>query len=96
MSNRPTAPPDPKPTRLLRLHLVQARDAGLTFDEAWERAVIRAAGADRSWKDAFAWSREEWRSCYERRPATPSVRAFEVLQFPGLGGGYDSRPPDAA
>jgi hypothetical protein len=93
MSNRPTAPPDPKPARLLRLHLVQAREAGLGFDAAWEQA-IKAATADKWWRAAFAWSRDEWESCYERRPATPTAHIFTQLSLPDVGAGYSARPPD--
>jgi hypothetical protein len=32
--------------------------------------------------------------CYQRQPASPAERPFEVLQIPGLGDGYSARPPD--
>jgi hypothetical protein len=80
MANRPMPPPppDPRPARLLRAELESARNSGLPFEQAWERAMDHATN-DRRWRYAFSWSRDEWRACYERQPPASTARVMSVL-----------------
>jgi hypothetical protein len=49
----------------VRFTLAAQRRRGVSFEEAWGRAV---AAADREdWATALEWSKDEWRACYERR-----------------------------
>jgi hypothetical protein len=89
----PSVAPDPKPAKLLRAELAQARDDGLPFDEAWDYALKMAKG-DKWWTAAFEWSRDEWRACYERRPQTPRGNTLEQLALPSVGTGYSAGPDD--
>lgn len=93
MANRPTVPPDPKPARRLRQELAEARDDGLSFEEAWDYA-LKMAKADKWWTAAFEWSRDEWRACYERLPQTARGNALEQLALPNVGAGWSASPDD--
>lgn len=87
MPQRPRFPPPPVQARLV---LAQAREKGVSFDEAWRKRVIgtqtarglvrypHATVERRFWKATLEAQREEWRSAYERRPS-PLGAAVVVL-----------------
>jgi len=76
MANHLPQPPDLTPARLLREALAQSRAQGLDFEVAWHRAM---ADCPHSWREIAAWSRHEWETCYERRPATRGEAALDFL-----------------
>lgn len=59
--------PDGRPARVLHLELRQSRERGEPFELAWPKARVKVLSIDSTWSRALAWSRQEWRACYERR-----------------------------
>ena len=66
------------PETLLRV-LAEDRRQGVTFSDAWPRAVL-AAALDREWREALNSTRDGWEGAYDRQPATRRERALAAVQ----------------
>ena len=69
----------------LRRALAEARLAGESFSEAWERIFPRGlvyphdTHARRAWKEALRATRAEWEAAYDGRPTTFATTAAALL-----------------
>jgi predicted nucleic acid-binding Zn ribbon protein len=75
------------PPVVLREQLVVARQAGVSFEEAWPDALDAAVNASwwelAEWLEVLSGTVEAWRAGWERQPATRPERALAMLVMPG-------------
>lgn len=62
---------------LLRLDLVEAREHGLTFEDAWPEAIARRVALLRSLQE-----REQWRAVFaDTEPSWRAAYSYEVVHL---------------
>lgn len=81
--------PTPDLFGLVRVILAAGREAGFTFEEAWEVAAVTALGylSDRradDWADVLDSTRAAWEAAYEGRRSPRSVLPREVPPAKGF------------